>query len=303
MNVPLTRGAGARIGWLGLVAIALAFGAGGAFATEDTPASPFTLALLSLQSDETAPVAADHDAHSVARGTWLRLRGFGIWSQASGNIDFHRDGPIIDVLNDIDFEDTLGMDLDEFTGGALIGFNFGDDKQFHLDFSYWGFYDWDGDRDVGTIIFDDEIFTGQVESRARVHEGDVDLGWDLWRPESVPLTLTGTLGLRVYYVDAEVRESPSGRDASITFVAPIPTLGLGLRWDVTRNVYVRGAVSGIYAGELGNYIDASAEVGVDLTRNLGLFVGYRFWDFHVEWDDDNYDFDNSLLYGGVEVRL
>ena len=300
MNTRLTRGARGTISLLVMIGFVLVTAPRGVWAAEDAGTTPFALDLLSLQANDAH--VADRDVHSVAHGTWLRLRGFGLWSQANSSIDF-QGGPIADLLNDIDFEDTLGMDLDTFTGGALIGFNFGSEKQFHLDFTYWGFYDYDGDRVVGTIIFDDQVFTGEVESRARIHEGDLDLGWDFWRPESVPLTLTGSIGARVYHINAELQEVLTGREQSLTFFAPIPTLGLALRWDVTRNLYVRGAVAGIYAGELASYIDASAEIGFDITRNVGVFAGYRFWDLHVEWDDDDYDFDNGSVYAGVEVRL
>ena len=61
----------------------------------------------------------------MAEGTWLRLGGFGIYSEASGSANFHTGSSLNNVTNDIDLEDTLGMDLHKFTGGGLVGFNFG----------------------------------------------------------------------------------------------------------------------------------------------------------------------------------
>ena len=68
------------------------------------------------------------------------------------------------------------MDLDKFSGGALVGFNFGKEKQFHLDFIYQGYYDFDGSKDVGSIVFDGQLFTGQVDSSAQLLEGDIEQG-------------------------------------------------------------------------------------------------------------------------------
>src|SRR4051794_22972112 len=92
---------------------------------DDTQRFPLSLDVLTLQA------APPHDRpHSVAEGTKVRIRGFGIWSSANGGIDFANNDPLFTDLNhDIDFEDTLGMDLDQFTGGALVGFDFG---RFHL---------------------------------------------------------------------------------------------------------------------------------------------------------------------------
>jgi len=68
-------------------------------------------------------------------------------------------------------------------------------------------------------------------------------------------------------------------------------------------VYVQGGVAGFYAGDLASYLELTAEAGVDLTKNVGVFVGYRYWTFNLEFDDDSYEVDNSMVYAGVEVRL
>jgi hypothetical protein len=89
----------------------------------------------------------------------------------------------------------------------------------------------------------------------------------------------------------------------VSFVAPVPVLGTGLRWGITPNIYVLGNVAGIYAGEYASYIDGSVEVGYDFNRNFGMFVGFRYYAMDLEWDGDEYDVDNQAVYAGVEVRL
>ena len=48
---------------------------------------------------------------------------------------------------------------------------------------------------------------------------------------------------------------------------------------------------------------ASAELGVDITRNIGVYAGYRW--VHAEADVDGVEFNVDLdgLYAGVEIRF
>jgi hypothetical protein len=85
-------------------------------------------------------------------------------------------------------------------------------------------------------------------------------------------------------------------------------VGLTGRWDFTRNFYVAAKGMGIYAGNYGNVLDASAEVGWDFTRNFGIFAGYRYQHFEVDdvgVDDFDLTFDASVYgpYAGVAVRF
>jgi hypothetical protein len=255
--------------------------------------SPFSIDVLSLQA---APPRAQR---SVAEGASIRIRGFGVFSETNGTIDFG--DSFANVESEIDLAETLGMDTEKFTGGGLIGFTFGSQRRWHLDFSYLGFYEFEGSRNVGSISWNDEIYVGQVDSKARIHEGAVSLGFDFWRPGNV--TLTAFLAAHMFYVEAEIEEQLTGRNNSVQFFAPVPVLGGSLRWDLTPNVYVSGSAGGIYAGDVASFFDLSAEFGVDFTENWGVFIGYRFWDLQIEWDDDEYDFDNGAVYAGVEYRL
>jgi hypothetical protein len=107
----------------------------------------------------------------------------------------------------------------------------------------------------------------------------------------------------VFYINAKVREELTGREDSELLWVPVPEPSLSLRWGITPNLYVRGKVAGFYAGSLASDVDASGEIGLDLNRNVGLFVGYRFWTLDFDYHDDSFDFDNSSIYAGMEVRL
>src|SRR5262249_52408868 len=134
--------------------------------------------------------AAAQAQRSVADDTWLRFRGFGIWSQTDGEIDFHNDTGVAGIRDNIDFHDTLGMDMKKFNGGALVGFNLGSEHRFHIDLSYWGYYDYTGERTLGSINFNGTVFTGRVASKLQLDEVDVDMRYDLWKPDTADLTLS-----------------------------------------------------------------------------------------------------------------
>jgi hypothetical protein len=256
---------------------------------------PLSLDVLTLQA---APPSGR--PQSVAEGTKVRIRGFGVWSTADATLDFNDDTEFPGSISNIDLEDDLGMDLDQFTGGALVGFDFGN---FHLDLSYNGYYDYDGDRVVGSIEFDDKVFTGRVISSVKLHEGMLNLRYDIWHADNVDLTLTPELGVHLFYIDADVKGQLTGQSGSVQFWAPVPTLGLGLRYGITDNLYVKGTAAGLYAGSYGNYYDLSAEVGYDFNRNFGIFAGYRFWSLDFQWDDNDVDVQMGGLFAGIEVRM
>lgn len=164
-----------------------AIGAAGTASAQAPAAQPLSVDLLSLASSPLTLSTAG-SGRSVGEGTSVRIRGFGLYSEAAGEMDFDSDFAVVDAVNNIDLEDTLGMDLSKLSGGALVGFNFGGKKQFHLDFIYQGYYDFEGTRDVGTMVFDGQLFTGEVDSSAQLLEVDVDFRWDFWKPEAPDLT-------------------------------------------------------------------------------------------------------------------
>jgi hypothetical protein len=172
-----------------------------------------------------------------------------------------------------------------------------------LDLSYDGYYDYNGNKDVGSIAFNDQVFTANVNSSARVQEGAATMGIDFWKADSLGLTLTGTLGVRLFYIDARLREDASALSESVRLWVPIPEPGIEARIDLTPNLYVKGTAAFIYLGELAEYGNFSAEVGYDFNKNVGVFLGYRYWLLDFDWSDDEFHFDASSVYAGVEVRI
>jgi hypothetical protein len=253
---------------------------------------------LSVNLLDVAPTP-NRSGESVARDTTVHLRGFGIYSWANGSLTFGNEFP--GIRHDLDLESTLGLDLDKFAGGVLLGFNFGGDNRLHFDLSWDGYYDYKGSKDVGSISFNGKVFTATVDSSARVSQGAGIMGFDFIKADK--LTLTGSLGLRVFYIDAKLSERIGALSDSTQLWVPIPEPGIALRYDLTENLYVKGYAAYIWAGDLASYGNFTAEVGYDFNKNVGVFVGYRYWMFDLDYQDDQFHFDTSSVYAGVEVRI
>jgi hypothetical protein len=287
-------GAPRRASIVAFAVILICIGTTGRAAEPAPPSAPFSVNLLDI-----SPPASS--GQPVSRNTSVRLRGWGTYSWASGSMSIGNQ--IAGVQHNIDLETTLGMDLDDFSGGALLGFNLGAQKRLHVDFSYEGYYNYKGNKDVGSISFNGDVFTGRVKSSLELQEGAMVLGYDIWRSDDTGLTITPTLGLRLFYLDARIGEEASPLRDSSTLWVPIPDLGLAVRWDITPNIYVRGSAEGIWLGELASYGNFTAEAGYDFNQNVGVFVGYRYWLFRVDYEDDEFRFDTNSVYAGVEFRM
>jgi opacity protein-like surface antigen len=244
---------------------------------------------------------------AVSRDTTFRLRGAGWFSSADGS--FSVGDAIPGTISDIDLEDDLDLDTDQTVVWATLGFNLGESRRWHIDLGYTGHLDYDGTSDPIEISFNDQVFSGNVESHAELDIYEFSLRYDLI--QDGPFTLHIGPGLRVFDFEASVQGTatdPSNnttqfRTEDESGIIPLPGLGLGIRDDITEQLYIRAAAQGIYAGDYGNYFDGAAELGFDLNANFGIFVGYRW--LHAEADIDDLEFDVNLPgpYAGAELRF
>jgi hypothetical protein len=256
---------------------------------------------MTIQPQDAEPSKA------VSDGAVIRVRASGWFTQLTGEGNFGE--PIPGTTTQIDLTDTLGLDDDKVALSASVGINLGKQGRWHFDGGFNGPFNYDGTSDPINISFNDFQFTGIVESEADINIYQFDLGYDIIK--SSPFTLTIGPGGRLVDIEASVTgtasENGTGatevRTETVDALVPLPGLGLGARVDLTPNIYAKAFGRGIYLGNLGNYFDASAELGYDLGKNFGLFAGYRW--MHIEADVDDVDFEVDLkgFYAGVELRF
>lgn len=242
---------------------------------------------------------------SVAEDTIIRARA-GAWftqlsGQASSGIAFPG------TISDIDLIDDLNLDPDQTVFLGSLGINFS--KKLHLDLGYAGHFSYEGTSNPIDISFDDLVFSGTIVSDTEFDVFHGELAFDV--VEAGPFTVALGFGVRVMDFSATVSgiatDPGSGISAQTTetvdIVVPLPAPGLTVRWDVTKRLYLRGVLRGIYAGDYGNFFDAVGEVGFDITRNIGLYGGYRWMHGEADVSDVAFEVDLEGLYAGVEVRF
>lgn len=218
-------------------------------------------------------------------------------------------GETSDVIgSDIDFENTFGIgDTDRFRVDARWRL-----AQRH---SIRGMYfenNRSGSREIEREIqFGDESFPIGLEVDARSELRVIQLSYDYAFLSSPRYEVAAGLGLHM--LDAELGLSAeltsSGgsvsrqAEESAATQAPLPVVGLRGLWRLGDSVYVTAAAQYFYI-ELDDYdgslTDLSASLVWDVTRHVGIGVGYN--DFGMRFDvEDKGSFDGRLRwsYGGA----
>ncbi|MEH6473396.1 MAG: hypothetical protein V7752_19365 [Halopseudomonas sp.] len=145
-------------------------------------------------------------------------------------------------------------------------------------------------------------------------------GYDFFRTDD--LTATVTLGAHIFYNRAEfsgqIGAATEGHWTTLPFetvssevAAPLPDIGLQLRWDVTPELQLGSRLQGfaLDIGKVkGHIIDLRLEMVQSINEQFGLGVAYQFYRFKVEYQYDLSGDLNSVLdfdgqYNGPMVFL
>jgi hypothetical protein len=187
-------------------------------------------------------------------------------------------------------------------------FDLGSEQRWHITAGYSGPFRYDGTSDPINISFDNLNYTGIVKTDVKFDVFEAGVSYDIARPGPVTISL-GT-GANIFSFRGSVSGTaienggpPTARSSSADALIPVPGLGLGLRWDITDQLYLRGSGRGFYAGNYGNVFDVGAEIGFDFTPNIGIFGGYRWMHAHADVNDVNFDINLRGFYSGLEVRF
>lgn len=248
----------------------------------------------------------DSQLSSIAEGATLRIRAAAWFTNTDGTIQSGE--AAAGSTSEIDLEETLGVDTDTTVVIGEIGFSFGENKEWHLDFGYTGPFTYEGTSGAINVTFDDVNFTGVVDSDADIEFYTINLGYDIWENEHLTLTVGG--GVRVFDVDLSITGTgsqdggpPVAQEEQADALAPIPVLSAALRWDINDRLFLKGSGAGLYVGQYGTFVDLAAEIGFDFNETFGLFAGYRY--VHAEADINDLEFDLNIdgPYIGAELRF
>jgi hypothetical protein len=244
------------------------------------------------------------------RDTALRIRGSGWFSRADGTLVVGDEVPQFPAaIRELDLRDTLNLDTDETVFWGEVALHFGRGRRWMIGGGYSGPFRYSGRSEPLQIAFRDRVYQGQVVSDAKFDIYEINAGYEILRGSRHSLRLG--VATRLFDVEAALEgtavDPQTGatqqRRESVRALAPIPGPALDLRLHASERLYVRGRAGGIWLGDLGHFVDASAEIGYELSRNLGVFGGYRW--IRAEADVREIDFELNLhgVYAGAEIRF
>jgi hypothetical protein len=259
------------------------------------------------EGEGIAPTIVEQPVH---RGTTLRVRGAGWFSRADGMLIVGDPIPEFPLaIRELDLQDTLNLDTDETVFWGQASLHFGRDRRWMIGGGYSGPFRYEGRTEPLQIAFRDRVFEGQIESDARFHIFEINSGYDVSRGDRHAVTLG--VSTRIFDVRASLEGTATDPDTGnteqrrerVTALVPIPGPALGLRLDASERLFIRGRASGIWLGNWGHFVDASAEVGYDISRNLGVFAGYRWLRAEADVSDIEFDLTLDGIYAGAEIRF
>ncbi len=239
------------------------------------------------------------DSPNAGDDTFVKIRAGGMFVFGEGEITSGDE--IGGSTNVLDLEDTLGQDTDDFSpiGSVAVAIPVVD---LLIEAGYVGSYTFDGST-TNSVSFDDQEFTGTVTSSEDLSIFEANIMYELAEVKFVTIYIGG--GARLIDAEAEITGEVMGstQTESEDLFLPIPVAAVGANLDLGSNIAIRGKLAGLYLGDYGSVIDASAEIGYDFNRFFGIFVGYRL--MNVESDEFDLEIDATLqgIYAGAEVRF
>lgn len=214
---------------------------------------------------------------------------------ATVNSDGLEDGTEFDVKSD------LGVKDESFPAGEAF-FRLGN-------FTLRGGYmqmSYDGDAIVNkTITFDGITYGGgsRVISSLDMKTADLELQWDILRPDVVAASFNIGLIAKVKYVDGKVSlDNTTVREES-SFKAPVPMVGVAAGVGILKDmVRVDARVAGIgYSGN--RLIEGDAYLSVIPFPFLRLQGGYKFIQLKVDVDEVVADLTFKGPYIGLQASF
>ncbi|XHS00857.1 hypothetical protein ACFB49_24580 [Sphingomonas sp. DBB INV C78] len=216
-----------------------------------------------------------------------------------------------DVGTEIDFEQDLDLTdrktLPAFFAGARLGSNFSVGLEYYS-LSRKG--EQVIDRD---ITFDDVTYpvNANVSSKFTTDVYRLTVGYAFLRKENYEFGAALGLHATDFEVKLEGQGSVGGAASSVQarkrdVLAPLPTIGLFGAWEIAPKLTINGRVDYLslkiddYDGRL---INAQAAISYRFHKNIGAGVMYRYVDYRVDVDKENWQGRVSYEFSGPSIFL
>ncbi len=206
-----------------------------------------------------------------------------------------------DIGTEIDFDEDLGMDDENFGGGRIKWFT-GDDSWIRIDYvpiAYTG-----DNRLTRQIQFNGETYTvgSRVLSEYNLEYGRLGWGWQFIDIDDC-VKLGTLLEAKLFNLDAEIKTANGLIDEEESFVFGLPTIGAIIDVNPIDEINLFAELSGITAGSYGYMYDAEAGVRIIPCDCFTICGGYRIFKFNIEAGDNEARMRLNGPYVGISSRF
>ena len=220
-----------------------------------------------------------------------------------GGLIFSRDTDLIfstdaGLGTRFDLEDDLGQDRSD----AVVRFDglYRFSKRHRVDFSYFRISRSsrvviDRELTIGDQVFD---INADVESRLSVGIWKLMYSYMVVARDRFDFGLS--IGLYAQRNRVRFKEVTLGDFFADDLTVPLPVIGGRARYDITRRLHARASIESFFGIEVDKYdgtlIDAQGGLEYDITRNVGLGVGYN-------WIRTKINADNPIIDWNIDWRV
>jgi hypothetical protein len=185
--------------------------------------------------------------------------------------------------SDFDVKNDLGLNDRNFPEIRLNGRITPRNK---LRFEYFQ-VDYSGDKDLSRRIrFEGQDFNVNTRVVSDFDLKQIRVGYSYQFVSNDKVSFGPMVELRGVWLDATLAAPDEGLREAKDFAVPLPALGFDLDLYPHEKVSVFASVSGIPGNRFGHLVDADFGVKVFPHRNVGLNIGYRYFDVKGKDDDD-----------------
>lgn len=191
---------------------------------------------------------------------------------------------------DINLEDALGMETQNFVFRSDAMYRFGKKKKHSIKASYFSFTRSAKKVLESEIEIGDHIFPigANIESRFDLSIFNVAYDYSFFSDERVNMGIS--LGLFIMPIKFEA--GIGGKtDEATDFVAPLPVLGLRTDFAVTQKLYIKQSAEVLYLdlnGFTGSILDLSIRLENNTFKHFGFGLGLNMYTLKIESNGKKY---------------
>jgi hypothetical protein len=256
----------------------------------------------------TGVLAAPASAQAVSDKFWISGSGFlaNVDTDVRSTLAVNPGGG-----TEIDLEDDLGLDDNELLPAIYAGAKLG--GGFVITGEYYSLNRDTTANIARTITVDDVTYpvNGSLTAGFSTAIYRFTIGYSFIRNDTVEVG--AAIGLHATDLEFSISGQGSSGGAPVSaqtrrkeFLAPMPTVGLYGTFEVMPQVTINARADYLSLG-VGDYdgsiLNAQASVAYRFTDNFGIGVGYRYVDYNLDVDKDNYVASFDYEFNGPSIFI